>query len=125
MVAWIEVGGAGIAIEHLRRHATVRGVLTGFEQKYLARTPGRQAVGEHRSGRTAADDDKVVDHVSPCRSRATNAHCRRCRANPMWWALGRAQRARPRDPDVAMALSRRRRATACCSEVAQHSKGCS
>ena len=62
MEARVEVGGAGVAVEHLGRHLAVRRVLAGFEQEHLAGTLGGEAVGQHRPGRAAADDDEVVGH---------------------------------------------------------------
>ena len=64
--ARVEVGGAGVAVEHLGRHLAVRGVLAGLEQQHLVRALGGQAVGQHRPRRAAADDDEVVGcHGSP------------------------------------------------------------
>ena len=60
--ARVEVGGAGIAVEHLRRDLAVRRVLARLEQQHLGCALGRQPVGQHRPGRAAADDDEVVGH---------------------------------------------------------------
>ena len=65
MEARIEVGGAGVAVEHLWRDFAVRRVLARLEQEHLVGALARQPVGQHRPGRAAADDDEVVMHRCP------------------------------------------------------------
>ena len=60
--ARVEIGGAGIAVEDLRRHLAVRGVLAGLADQDFVAAAGRQAVGENGAGGPAADDDIVVGH---------------------------------------------------------------
>ena len=67
VIARVEVGGAGIAVEHLGRHLAVRRVLPGFQQEHLIAALGGEAVGQHRARRAAADDDEIVGHLI-CRS---------------------------------------------------------
>ena len=62
--ARVEIGGAGIAIQDLRRHLSVRRVLAGLADQYFVGAASRQAVGEDGAGGPAADDDVVVGHGS-------------------------------------------------------------
>ena len=58
--ARVEVGDAGIAVEHLRGDLAVRSVLAGLQQQHVACALRGQPVCQHRPGRAAADDDEVV-----------------------------------------------------------------
>ncbi len=63
--ARVEIGGAGVGIEDLRRHVAVGRVLPGLAHQHLVAAPGGQPMRHDRTGRAAADDDVVVDHFPP------------------------------------------------------------
>ena len=60
--ARVEIGGAGIAVQDLRRHLAVRRVLAGLADQNFVAAAGRQPVGEHGAGGAAVDNDEVEGH---------------------------------------------------------------
>ena len=67
--ARVEIGRAGVAVENFRRHLAVRRVLAGFAQQDLVAAFGGEPVRHDRPSRPAADDDVIVGHLPPFRTR--------------------------------------------------------
>ena len=62
VVIGAEVGLAGKAVEDVFGHPARRRVLARLDQEDAVGAPGRKPVGQHASGRAAADDDGVMVH---------------------------------------------------------------
>ena len=74
----VEIGDAGIGIQHGRRHLVRRGVGACFQQQYALCRVGRQTIGEHGAGRTATDNNVVVDQrVTETKIRRAGDRCLR------------------------------------------------
>src|SRR5262249_51106409 len=57
---WVEIGDAGIAVEHACRDLAGRGVGAGLDEEDAVLAGLREPVRKHRSGGAAADDDEIV-----------------------------------------------------------------
>ena len=58
----VEIGDAGIGIQHRCGHLPRRRVGAGLQQQHATGRIGREPVGEYRARGTAADDDVVEGH---------------------------------------------------------------